>query len=95
MTRAFSVTLNGRGHQPTPDGDLPPLKEDTMHIPGLSDQSLKDLHVLIAEKLAEDDKLPSGKKVCGVREYPDWRRQADAFEGEMRKRKIPFTPIKW
>jgi hypothetical protein len=66
-----------------------------MHIPGLTDQSLKDLHALIGECLTEDDKLPKDKKKFGVREYSDWRRQADAFEDEMRKRKIPFTPIKW
>jgi len=66
-----------------------------MNIPGLTDQSLKDLHVLISETLAADDKLPPGKKKWGVREYPDWRRQADAFEAEMKKRRIAFDPIKW
>ena len=66
-----------------------------MDIPGLSDQSLHDLHSLIAETLSADDALPKDKKRWGVREYPDWRDQADAFEEEMKKRKLPYTPIKW
>lgn len=66
-----------------------------MHIPGLTNQSLADLHAGIAEALAEDDKLPAGKKKWGVREYPDWHRQADEYEMEMEKRNLPFTPIDW
>lgn len=66
-----------------------------MNIPGLSDSSLRDLHALIAEVLAADDQLPEGKKRWGVREYSDWRRQSDAFEAEMTKRGLPFTPTKW
>lgn len=66
-----------------------------MDIPSLSDGSLKDLHNLIAETLAVDDALPAGGKRWGVREYPDWRRQADAFEAEMEKRSIKFIPISW
>src|SRR2546430_1684661 len=61
----------------------------------LSDQSLKDLHSLIAETLAADDALPRNKKKWGVRDYPDWKRQSDDFEAEMTKRKLAFTPTKW
>jgi hypothetical protein len=65
-----------------------------MNIPGLMDQSLRDLHALIAECLAADDNAP-GERPFGVREYRDWRRQADAFEAELRTRNLAFNPIQW
>jgi hypothetical protein len=49
-----------------------------MNIPQLSDQSLQDLHSLIREALRADDGMQKDKKIYGVREYPDWRKQADA-----------------
>jgi hypothetical protein len=64
-------------------------------IEGLSDQSLLDLHSLIAQALAIDDALPANQKRFGVRQYPDWRRQSDAFEAEMTRRALTFTPIHW
>ncbi|MGO8954969.1 MAG: hypothetical protein ACLPWS_01115 [Rhodomicrobium sp.] len=66
-----------------------------MNIPGLSDQSLRDLHKLIREALAKDDASTTGAKAYGVREYPDWKRDADAFEAEMTARGISFDKIDW
>jgi hypothetical protein len=66
-----------------------------MNVSGLTDQSLQDLHSLIAECLVADDALPTDQKKWGVRKYSDWRRQADAFEEEMKKRRLEFTPIEW
>ncbi len=66
-----------------------------MNIPKLTDRSLLDLHTLIAETLAADDKLPANAKRWGVRSFPDWQQQSDEFEAEMRARKIPFSPTKW
>lgn len=66
-----------------------------MNVPELTDASLLDLHPLIRECLAADDGSPKDKKRYGVREYPDWRRQADAFESELTKREISFTKIDW
>ena len=66
-----------------------------MNIPGLTDQSLKDLHTLIREALESDDAAPKNAKPYGVREYPDWKRQGDAYEAEMTSRKIQFEKLKW
>jgi len=69
-------------------------RKTSMNIPDLSDELLRALHRLIHEALS-DDASPDGAKSYGVREYPDWKRDADAFEAEMTKRGIPFDPIDW
>ena len=66
-----------------------------MNISELSDASLRDLHILLREHLAEDDGLPDGQKKWGVREYSGWRQQANEYEVELTKRKIAFRPIDW
>lgn len=66
-----------------------------MDIPKLSDGSLRDLHQALSEALETDDRLPQGKKIYGVRELPGWRPQANAYEAELTKRKIPFNKINW
>jgi hypothetical protein len=66
-----------------------------LNIKGLSTNGLRLLHRTIAEALAEDDKQPDGAKPYGVREYPDWRQQADAFEAELTARSEAFEPIAW
>jgi hypothetical protein len=65
-----------------------------MNIPDLSNQSLQDLHTLIREALVSDDAAKDAKPY-GVREYPDWKKQADEFEAEMTSRKISFNKIEW
>jgi hypothetical protein len=72
------------------------LKE-TMNIPGLTNDALIALHELIAEAQADDDAAAAGqrRRPFGVREYPDWRRQADAYEAEMKKRGLVFKHIGW
>lgn len=65
-----------------------------MNIKNLSDQSLSDLHELIREALEKDDASTGGKQF-GVREYPDWKKQADDFEAELANRKKGFKPIDW
>jgi len=66
-----------------------------MNIKGLSTNGLKLLHTTIAKALAEDDALPTNAKTYGVREYPDWRQQADAIEAELAGRKEAYAPIAW
>lgn len=66
-----------------------------MNIKGLSTNGLKLLHTTIARALAEDDALPANAKMYGVREYPDWRQQANAIEAELASRKEVHTPIAW
>jgi hypothetical protein len=55
----------------------------------------KLLHTTIAKALAEDDALPANAKTYGMREYPDWRHQADDIEAELTSRGETFTPIAW
>lgn len=66
-----------------------------MNIPGLTDQSLIDLHALIIEALRIDDGITSGPKPFEVREHHGWRTQADAYEAELAKRSIAYVPIPW
>lgn len=66
-----------------------------MNIKGLSTNGLRLLHRTIAEALAEDDRQPSGAKTYGVREYPDWRQQADEIEAELTARGEDFVSILW
>ena len=66
-----------------------------MIIEELSDETLKTLHQLIRQAQWADDHLPREEKRYGVREYPDWRMQADRFEAEMSRRRIVFQPLDW
>ena len=66
-----------------------------MNISGLSSQSLKDLHELVADALSADDGHNGDGKRYGVRNHPDWKKDADAFESEMKSRNMEFTPISW
>jgi hypothetical protein len=68
-----------------------------MNIPGLTNHALTALHQLIAEAQAADDAATAGerRRPFGVRDYPGWRRQADAYEAEMKKRGLDFKHIEW
>jgi hypothetical protein len=71
-----------------------------MNIPGLTNHALMALHQLIGEAheaQAADDAAAAGKRrrPFGVRDYPDWRKQACAYEAEMEKRHIVFKRIEW
>ena len=68
-----------------------------MNIPGLTNHALIALHQLIAEAQAADDAASARqtRRPFGVRDYPEWRRQADSFEAEMKKRRLDFKHIEW
>jgi hypothetical protein len=66
-----------------------------MNIKGFSTNGIKLLHQTITKALAEDDARPNGAEVYGVREYPDWRREADQLEAELANRSETFAPIVW
>lgn len=66
-----------------------------MNIKGLSTNGLKLLHTTIATALAEDDALPAHAKKYGVREYPEWRQQANAIEAELTSRNESSATIAW
>jgi hypothetical protein len=71
--------------------------EETMNIPGLTNDALIAVHQLIAKAQAADDAAAVGerRRPFGVRDYSEWRRQADAYEAEMNRRRLGFTPIDW
>jgi len=68
-----------------------------MNIPGLTNDALMALHQLIAEAQAADDAAAAAerRRPFGVREYPDWRKQAGMYEAEMKKRGLVFEHIAW
>lgn len=67
-----------------------------MHIPTLTDDSLKDLHTAIKEALKKDDDTAEGlDKPYGVRQHGDWRRDADAYEAELDRRELLYDKIIW
>ena len=61
----------------------------------VSTAGLLELHKAIQKALDEDDKLPNGQKKYGVREYPDFRQQADEIERELDKRRQEHVKIIW
>jgi hypothetical protein len=52
---------------------------------------------LIAEAQAADDAATAAqrRRPFGVREYPDWRKQAGVYEAEMKKQGLVFEHIEW
>ena len=68
-----------------------------MNIPGLTNHALIALHQLIAEAQGADDAAAAAQKrrPFGVRDYPDWRKQAGVYEVEMKKWHIVFKHIEW
>lgn len=66
-----------------------------MNIPRLTDETIIELHRLIQTCLECDDALPPGRKRWGVREYPDWQKQASDFEAELERRNLEYTKIAW
>jgi hypothetical protein len=61
----------------------------------LSSSALLDLHKAIQRALQEDDKLPTRQKEYGVREFPDFRQEADEIETELDNRREPYSKIAW
>jgi len=49
----------------------------------------------IREALHEDDHLRLGSKRYGVREYPDFRIEADLIESELNARNVAYEPTPW
>lgn len=67
-----------------------------MNISGLSTHGLLLLHDAISRALAADDAtIPPAQKDFLVREYPDWRIQADSIETELRRREVSFVKLRW
>jgi hypothetical protein len=67
-----------------------------MNVSGYSTNGLMAMHGAIRNCLQIDDALPKGgEKFYGVRDYQDWRQQADLIEAELDNRKITYQKIVW
>jgi len=64
-------------------------------IAELSSSTIQELHSTLLKALIEEDRLPAAQRTKGVREYPDWRKESDALEAELKRRGMPFTPVPW
>jgi hypothetical protein len=62
----------------------------------MSLSGLKAMHRATSDLLAYEDKQPAGQvKIYGVREFPDWKVQADEIEAEFDRRNEAHTKIQW
>jgi len=66
-----------------------------MDLSGLSDQSLVDLHQVIADAVRAGPVAAGDNGRSAAREYAIWRTQAEAYETEMAARAIAFVAIDW
>ena len=67
-----------------------------MNIPGYTTSGLLMMHGGTKNALTIDDNtLPEVAKPYGVRQYPDWREQADAIEAELDSRSVSYQKIVW
>lgn len=65
-------------------------------ITKMSTGSLKAQHQAIQDRLSQEDSLPPGQeKIYGVRQFPDWRQQADEIESELTSRNETYAKIQW
>jgi len=60
---------------------------------GLSARGLHSLHGRIHHSLAVDD--ARARPIYGVRQFADFRIQADSIEAELSERGEVFEPIRW
>jgi hypothetical protein len=66
------------------------------NIKGMSANGLKAMQRAIHDRLIEEDGQPQGQeKIYGVRQYPDWREQADEMEAELDRRGEIYTKVPW
>lgn len=66
-----------------------------MNIPRMRTGLILELYACIKDCLAEDDNLPQGEDIYGVRRFPDWRECANEFEKELDKREVDYEKIDW
>jgi len=65
-------------------------------ITAMSSKGLKAMQRAIHDRLIEEDQQPPGQeKVYGVREFSDWREQADEMEAELDRRSETYDKVPW
>ena len=62
---------------------------------GASKKSVEDLYDLIGKTLDEEDELPEGQRRCHVRQYPDFKEQADVFAEIIRQNGGTPKTLNW
>ncbi len=66
------------------------------NIAEMSTNGLKAMQRATHDRLVEEDALPAGaQKTYGVREFQDWRDQADEMEAELDRRGETYTKVPW
>lgn len=62
----------------------------------MSDRGLVGMQRAIRDRLHEEDQLPADQeRVYGVREFSDWKTQADEIEAELDRRGIEYEKVPW
>lgn len=65
-------------------------------ITKMSTRGLKGMQRAIHDRLIEEDKQPQGQeKIYGLREFADWRDQADEIEAELDRRHEVYAKVPW
>jgi hypothetical protein len=65
-------------------------------ITKMSDNGLRAMQRAIRDRLLEEDELPEGQeKVYGLRQFNDWKIQADEIESELDRRGACYDKIPW
>lgn len=65
-------------------------------ITKMSDNGLRAMQRAIRDRLLEEDELPEGQeKVYGLRQFNDWKIQADEIETELDRRGVSYDKIPW
>jgi len=65
-------------------------------ITKMSANGLKAMQRGVHDRLVEEDAQPQGQeKVYGVREFPDWKEQADEMEAELDRRGVTYKKVPW
>ena len=85
------------------EGELKDRKEQFVPIiieSSNSDTAPKPIELSLYERISSllefEDSLPQGsKKTHGVREFKDWKKQADSLEKTLESKSIIFKKIKW
>ncbi|MDK2758293.1 MAG: hypothetical protein KYX66_16325 [Blastomonas fulva] len=65
-------------------------------ITKMSTRGLKGMQRAIRDRLVEEDAQPqTQEKIYGLREFSDWKDQADEIEAELDRRNEAYTKVPW
>ena len=65
-------------------------------ITKMSENGLVAMQRAIRDRLLEEDELPEGhEKIYGLRQFNDWKIQADEIEAELDRRGATYDKVPW